>query len=61
MAYQNILYEKEDHVVTITINRPEVHNCLSRDTAGELHDAWCLSHSYLNALKIGLCRRRYHR
>lgn len=40
MAYQNILYEKEDHVVTITINRPDVHNCLNRDTARELHDAW---------------------
>jgi len=40
MEYQNILYEKEGHIVTITINRPEVHNCLSRDTAGELQDAW---------------------
>ena len=40
MAYQNILYEKDGHVVTITINRPEVHNCINRDTALELQDAW---------------------
>ena len=40
MAYRNILYEKEGHVVTISINRPRVHNCLSADTALELHDAW---------------------
>ncbi len=40
MAYQHILYEKDEHVVTITLNHPEVHNCLGRDTADELHDAW---------------------
>lgn len=40
MAYQNILYEKDNHVVTITINRPKVHNCLGWDTAQELHNAW---------------------
>lgn len=40
MNYHNILYGKEGHVVTITLNRPEVHNCLSADTALELHHAW---------------------
>jgi enoyl-CoA hydratase len=40
MEYHNILYEKKDHIVTITLNRPEVHNCLSGNTALELHDAW---------------------
>jgi len=40
MAYKNILYEKEDHVVTITINRPEVHNCINNDTNLELQSAW---------------------
>lgn len=40
MNYSKILYEKQDHVVIITLNRPEVHNCLSRETALELHDAW---------------------
>ena len=40
MEYENILYEKEDHIVVITLNRPAVHNCLSRQTALELHDAW---------------------
>jgi len=40
MDYTNILYEKEDHVVTITLNRPEVHNCLNQETARELQTAW---------------------
>jgi enoyl-CoA hydratase len=40
MEYHNILYEKEGQIVTITINRPEVQNCLSADTAIELQDAW---------------------
>jgi enoyl-CoA hydratase len=40
MEYKNIIYEKEDHVVTITLNRPEVHNCLNRETASDLHAAW---------------------
>ena len=40
MDYKNILYQLEDHVVTITLNRPEVHNCINRDTARELQTAW---------------------
>ena len=40
MDYKNILYEMEEHVVTITLNRPHVHNCLSQATAKELHHAW---------------------
>jgi len=38
--YRNILYEKQDHVVTITLNRPKAHNCISRRTSGELQEAW---------------------
>lgn len=40
MDYENILYEREGHIVTITLNIPERHNCLGRQTAAELHDAW---------------------
>ena len=40
MAYKNILYEREDHITTITINRPEVHNCINNETNLELQDAW---------------------
>ena len=40
MSYQNILYEKEDHVVIITLNRPEAHNALNQATAKELQTAW---------------------
>ncbi|MEK8036159.1 MAG: enoyl-CoA hydratase-related protein [candidate division NC10 bacterium] len=38
--YRNILYEKTDHVVTITLNRPKVHNCISQETSEELQTAW---------------------
>ncbi|MHA1479635.1 MAG: enoyl-CoA hydratase/isomerase family protein [Promethearchaeota archaeon] len=40
MDFKNILYEKEDQVVTITINRPEVRNCINNETNLELQDAW---------------------
>jgi enoyl-CoA hydratase len=40
MEYKNILYEQEDHVVTITINRPEVRNCINFETNLELQHAW---------------------
>lgn len=40
MAYKNILYRKEAHVVTIVLNRPHVHNCINAETASELQRAW---------------------
>nr|MDO8082801.1 enoyl-CoA hydratase-related protein [Candidatus Freyarchaeota archaeon] len=40
MPYKKILYEKDGHIVTITLNRPEVHNALNWETAQELHKAW---------------------
>ena len=40
MEFKKIRYEKKDHIVIITLNRPEVHNCLSQETALELHHAW---------------------
>jgi enoyl-CoA hydratase len=40
MEYNNILYAKEDQVVTITINRPEVRNCINNETNLELQDSW---------------------
>jgi enoyl-CoA hydratase len=40
MDYQNIRYEQDAHVVTITLNRPDVHNCIDRATNDELQHAW---------------------
>jgi enoyl-CoA hydratase len=40
MSYKNIIYKKEDHIVTITINRPEVRNCINHETNLELQQAW---------------------
>ncbi|WP_067452010.1 enoyl-CoA hydratase/isomerase family protein [Actinomadura macra] len=39
MDYETILYEVDDAVVTLTLNRPEVMNALSSDMERELHDA----------------------
>ncbi|MBI2620520.1 MAG: enoyl-CoA hydratase/isomerase family protein [Ignavibacteriales bacterium] len=36
LRLKNVLYEKEDWVATITINRPEVHNCLNYETLVDL-------------------------
>jgi enoyl-CoA hydratase len=40
MDYENIRYEQDEHVVTITIDRPEKHNCINRATNDELQHAW---------------------
>lgn len=38
--YQHVLYEVNDRVATITINRPEVHNAFNQLTLEELVDAF---------------------
>jgi len=39
-TYEDLLYEKRDHVVTITINRPEVYNAFRSRTCSELVQAF---------------------
>lgn len=41
-SYQNIIYEENDDLARITLNRPEVVNCLSMDMSDELVD--CFEH-----------------
>ena len=35
-----IRYDKDSHIVTITINRPEAMNAMDRDTSRELAEAF---------------------
>lgn len=35
-----VLYEKRDKIATITLNRPEAMNAISRELARELYEAW---------------------
>ena len=30
MSYETLLYEQDDHVVTLTYDRPEQHNAVNR-------------------------------
>ena len=39
-AFEKIVYEKEGHRATVTINRPEVLNCVDFPTLVELHRAF---------------------
>ena len=39
MSYENLLYEKRNHVATVTFNRPKVLNALNRQTMEELDAA----------------------
>jgi len=40
MKYEDIKYEQEGHLVTITINRPDRMNSCTEQTNNELIDAW---------------------
>ena len=40
MDYQTLRYERTDHVVTLTYDRPKQHNAVNRQMNAELHDAW---------------------
>jgi enoyl-CoA hydratase len=38
--YETLIYEQDEHVVTLTYNRPDQHNAISRRMNKELHHAW---------------------
>ena len=40
MDYETLTYEQDEHVVTLTYDRPEQHNAVNRTMNRELHHAW---------------------
>jgi enoyl-CoA hydratase len=40
MEYETLRYERDDHVVVLTYDRPEQRNAISRQMNSELHHAW---------------------
>ena len=40
MSFDTLLYDKQEGVATITLNRPERHNAFNVAMAGELRQAW---------------------
>ena len=43
MSYSNLIFSKEENIVTITINRPKKLNALNKETIQELHEAFKLA------------------
>jgi enoyl-CoA hydratase/carnithine racemase len=37
---QKVLYEKSDHIAYVTLNRPEVHNCIDVELSDQLIAIW---------------------
>src|SRR3954453_19309346 len=40
LDYETLIYEQDEHVVTLTYNRPEQHNAINRRMNDELQQAW---------------------
>lgn len=40
MGFETLLYEKDERVATLTLNRPQRHNAFDMQMAGELQQAW---------------------
>jgi enoyl-CoA hydratase len=40
MEYRNLIYERDEHVVVLTYDRPEQRNAICGEMNAELHDAW---------------------
>ena len=38
--YENVICQKEDNILIITIHRPEVLNCIDPETNLQLADVW---------------------
>ncbi|MEM6727330.1 MAG: enoyl-CoA hydratase-related protein [Pseudomonadota bacterium] len=52
MAYETILYDIDDHVATITLNRPQALNALSTQLLGEVAEAMAVADSDRNTRVI---------
>ena len=51
-TYQTLLYEtSDDHVATVTLNRPEVMNAFNRTMCDEFRDVWrCVRDLYITVV-----------
>ena len=57
-SYSTVEFEIDDHVATITLNRPDRLNCFNEVMTGEIAEIWVLADAPEPVSPCGGCRQK---